>query len=241
MALPKWNEDREAKLVAFVGDETPVSQATVAEAADVLETTSRSISSKLRKMGYEVELAATSVKKAFTDEEESALREVVVGSPGQFTYAEIAEKFAGGKFSAKTIQGKILSMELHGNVKAAEKKEVVKKFTDAEEATFISMMKEGKYAEEIAEALGHDLPSIRGKGLSLLKSGAIDKVPTQRDKIQRVDPLDTLEDITEMTVEEIAAAIEKTARGVRTMLTRRGLNCKDHNGEERKAKAASND
>ena len=58
MALPKWTDERTAALTNFVGDESPVSQATVAEAADQLETSTRSISSKLRKMGYDVELAS---------------------------------------------------------------------------------------------------------------------------------------------------------------------------------------
>ena len=56
MALPKWTDERTEELVTFVGDESPISQGTVAEAADQLETSTRSISSKLRKMGFEVEL-----------------------------------------------------------------------------------------------------------------------------------------------------------------------------------------
>ena len=52
MAVPKWNDERTHALETFVGDETPVSQATVADAADNLETSTRSVSSKLRKMEY---------------------------------------------------------------------------------------------------------------------------------------------------------------------------------------------
>ena len=55
MALPKWTDERTDELVNFVGDESPISQATVAEAADQLETSTRSVSSKLHKMGYDVE------------------------------------------------------------------------------------------------------------------------------------------------------------------------------------------
>ena len=62
MALPKWTDERTAALTNFVGGESPVSQATVAEAADQLETSTRSISSKLRKMGFEVELASAGWK-----------------------------------------------------------------------------------------------------------------------------------------------------------------------------------
>ena len=66
MALPKWTDERTDALTNFVGDESPVSQATVAEAASELETSTRSISSKLRKMGHEVELASASATRAFS-------------------------------------------------------------------------------------------------------------------------------------------------------------------------------
>ena len=49
MALPKWTDERTQQLTDFVGSESPVSQATVANAADELETSVRSVSSKLRK------------------------------------------------------------------------------------------------------------------------------------------------------------------------------------------------
>ena len=48
MTTPKWTEERTAQLVDSVGDETPVSRATVAELADELQTSTRSISSKFR-------------------------------------------------------------------------------------------------------------------------------------------------------------------------------------------------
>ena len=60
MAVPKWTDERTQELTEFVGGESPVSQATVAEAADQLETSPRSVSSKLRKMGFEVENMALS-------------------------------------------------------------------------------------------------------------------------------------------------------------------------------------
>ena len=46
MALPKWTDERTSALESFVGDESPVSQATVASAAEELETSVRSVSSK---------------------------------------------------------------------------------------------------------------------------------------------------------------------------------------------------
>ena len=93
MAVPKWNDERTAALTTFVGDESPVSQATVAGAAENLETSARSVSSKLRKMGYEVELASTSSSKAFTAEQESTLATFVNDNSGNYTYAEIAQYF----------------------------------------------------------------------------------------------------------------------------------------------------
>ena len=41
-------------------------------------------------------------------------------------------------------------------------------------------------------------------------------------------------DITDMTVESIADEIGKTVRGVKTMLTRRGLQCANYNGAAKK-------
>ena len=46
-------------------------------------------------------------------------------------------------------------------------------------------------------------------------------------------------DIENMNVEDIADEIGKTVRGVKTMLTRRGLTCADYDGAARKEKASS--
>ena len=120
MSLPKWTEDRTAQLTAFVGDESPISQATVASAAETLETSTRSISSKLRKMGFEVDLASAGASRAFTDAQEDTLAAFVQDNSGEYTYAEIAGLFEDGSFSPKSIQGKILSMELTSHVKLQE-------------------------------------------------------------------------------------------------------------------------
>ena len=101
MALPKWTDERTQQLVDFIGDQSPVTQAVVAEAADELETSTRSVSSKLRKMGFDVELASASASKSFSDAQESTLANFVNDNSGSYTYAEIAENFEGGAFSAK--------------------------------------------------------------------------------------------------------------------------------------------
>ena len=67
MALPKWTDERTQQLTDFVGSESPISQSTVANAADELETSTRSVSSKLRKMGFDVELASASASKSFSE------------------------------------------------------------------------------------------------------------------------------------------------------------------------------
>ena len=240
MALPKWTEERTDQLVSFVGNESPVSQATVAEAAEQLETSTRSVSSKLRKMGHDVELASASASRAFSDAQESTLATFVQDNSGEYTYAQIAENFEGGAFSAKSIQGKILSMELTDHVKPAPKVETVRTYSEAEEETFVQMVNDGAYVEAIADALDRSVNSVRGKALSLLRSGDIDAIPRQEHtkSAAKEDPLQDLGDISGMTVEAIAEAIGKTARGVKTMLTRRGLSAADYDGAAKAAKAA---
>ncbi len=238
MAIPKWDDERVQALVAAVGNESPVTQDTVKRVAQELETSARSVSSKLRKMDFEVELASAAAKsKSFSDEQEASLQALVEANSGNLTYAELADAFEGD-FSAKQIQGKILSMELTDHVKATPKKESTKTYTDAEEATFSEMAGAGAFLEDIAEALGKPLASVRGKGLSLMRSGAIESIPKQQNVKgkETADPFADLGDLAEFTVATLAEKLEKTERGVKTMLTRRGLTVSDYDGAARKAK-----
>ena len=240
MSVPKWTEERTSKLLTFVGDIVPVTQAIVAEAAEALETSARSVSSKLRKMGLDVEAASTATTKAYTDEQEAILANFVESNSGQYTYAEIAEIFEDGAFSAKSIQGKVLSMQLTEHVKAAPPKESTRTYSDEEEATFVKMAKDGAYIEAIADALNRPVNSIRGKALSLLRSGVIDGIPSQAHSTatSTVHPLDELGDsVAQMTVAEIAEKIGKTPRGVKTMLTRKGVTASDYDGAAKRKKA----
>ena len=240
MALPKWTDERTASLVDFIGSESPISQATVASAADELETSTRSVSSKLRKMGYDVELASSVSHRTFSEDQEATLSTFVTDNSGQYTYADIAASFEDGHFSAKSIQGKILSMELTSHVKPAEKPQSVRTYSPEEEATFTTMVNDGAFVEEIAEALGKTVNSIRGKALSLLRSGDINAIPRQKETkgSSKADPLSEV-DVSNMSVADIADEIGKTVRGVKTMLTRRGLTCVDYDGAARKEKASS--
>jgi len=129
---------------------------------------------------------------------------------------------------------------LTGNVKPAEKVEAARTYTEQEEATFIKMAQAGKYIEEIAVALGKSIPSVRGKALSLTRKGQIDRIPAQKDSHAKnvIDPVQALgNDIVSMTVAEIAKAVDKTERGLKTLLTRRGISVKDYDGAAKKAKA----
>ena len=239
MAIPKWTDERTSALTNFVGSESPVTYATVVEAADQLETSPRSVASKLRKMGHEVESSASVTTRAFSDAQETTLSNFVTDNSGQYTYGQIAEAFEGGEFSSKQIQGKLLSMQLTEHVKPTPKVESVRTFSDAEEAEFVKHASNGAYLEDIAEALGRTVNQIRGKALSLLRQGSIAAIPAQKESkaAAKADPLEGV-DVASLSVEEIAEQIGKTARGVKTMLTRRGLTASNYDGAAKAAKAA---
>jgi transposase len=238
----KWSDAAVETLMQIVGTESPVSAASVERAAEALgeEFTVRSVASKLRQLDREVASMAKEKISAFTEDESETLAEFVEANAGNLTYKEIAEHFSEGKFSAKQIQGKLLAMELTGSVKPAEKVEVATKYTEAEEVQFIKMAGQGKFIEEIAQALDKTVPSVRGKALSLTRKGLITKIPAQRKSHAKdqVDPIVALGDsIVNMTVAEIATQVDKTERGLRTLLTRRGINVADYKGADKKAKA----
>lgn len=237
--LPKWTEDRTAELTAFADSQgDTISKTAVAEVAEKLETSARSVAAKLRKLGYKVETAAAA-PKAFTDDEAAELSSFVTNNSGVYTYAEVAENFAGGKFTAKAIQGKILSLELTAHVRATPKPEAVRTYTEAEEATVLSMIQADAFVEDIAAAVNKPVASVRGKALSLFKSGQITAVPKQREiKGTAPDAYAALGDgIANLTVAEIAEKLDKTERGVKTTLTRRGIKVADYDGAAKKKKA----
>lgn len=236
----KWTDEAVAQLLQIVGQESPVSVAKVEEAAASLDTSTRSISAKLRQLDREVASMAKEKVSAFSEQEGADLTAFVQANAGNLTYKEIAENFASGKFNPKQIQGKLLALELTGSVKPAEKVEVARTYSDAEEATFIKMAQSGAFIEDIAAALNKTPASVRGKALSLTRKELIAKIPAQRESHAKndVDPVTALGDaIATMTVAEIATAVNKTERGLRTLLTRRGINVADYKGAEKKAKA----
>lgn len=236
----KWSDEAVAKMLSVVGSESPVSAAKVEKAAEVLGFTVRSVASKLRQLDREVASMAQAKTSPFSESQTQALVEFVTRKAGSLTYKEIAEKFDNGNFTAKQIQGKLLSLEMTDKVKPAEKVEVARSYTPQEEAKFIDMVNQGKFIEDIAQALGKEIASVRGKALSLTRNGTISKIPAQREShaTQTVDPVVALGDrLGSMTVAQIAAAVDKTERGIKTLLTRRGITVADYDGQAKKAKA----
>lgn len=236
----KWSDEAVATLLQIVGSESPVSVASVEAASEALGVTTRSVAAKLRQLDREVTSMAKEKVSAFTDAESLELKAFVEANAGELTYKEIAENFLDGKFSAKQIQGKLLALELTGSVKPAPKIEVARTYTDAEEVTFVKMAESGSFIEDIAAKLNKTVASVRGKALSLTRKGQIAKIPAQRESYAKdqVDPVTALGDaIHGMTVAEIAVAVDKTERGLRTLLTRRGIDVADYKGQAKKAKA----
>jgi arsenate reductase-like glutaredoxin family protein len=239
-ATKNWSDEAVDQLMQIVGNESPVSVDSVERAAEQLGKTTRSIASKLRQLDREVASLAKEKTSAFTADEGADLADFVQANAGNLTYKEIAENFADSKFSAKQIQGKLLALELTGSVKPAEKVEVARTYTEAEEATFVRMADAGNFIEDIAAKLNKTVASVRGKALSLTRKGQISKIPAQRESHAKesVDPVVALgARIHTMTVAEIAQAVDKTERGLRTLLTRRGIKVADYDGAAKKAKA----
>lgn len=236
----KWSDEAVNKLMSIVGNESPVSVGTVEEAAQALEVSARSVASKLRQMDHEVSSMAKEKVSAFTQDQSEELADFVQSNAGKLTYKQIAEQFENGSFTAKQIQGKLLALELTGSVKPAEKVEVARTYSEKEEATFVKMVQNGKFIEDIATTLGKTIASVRGKALSLTRNGQIDKIPSQKESHAQatVDVVANLgEKITTMTVAEIAQIADKTERGIKTLLTRRGIKVADYDGQAKKAKA----
>lgn len=236
----KWSDEAIAKLLEVVGSESPVSPSTVEAAAQAIGVTTRSVAAKLRQLDHTVASMAKEKVSAFTEAEGAELAAFVQANAGNLTYKQIAENFAGGKFNAKQIQGKLLALELTASVKPADKVEVARTYTESEEATFVSMANSGAFIEDIAATLNKSTASVRGKALSLTRSGQITKIPSQRESHAKndVDPVTALGDsIHKMTVAEIASTVNKTERGLRTLLTRRGITVADYDGAAKKAKA----
>lgn len=182
----------------------------------------RSVTAKLRKLGYDVP-KKPGAAPVFTAEETNALAAYLESHSGTKTAEEIASDFADGAFTARQINGKALSLEMTQHIKPAEKKITPKTYTEAEEAKIASMVEKGAFLEDIADAVGKTPNSVRGK---LLSMGL--KAEQKNKKGAKADPYEGIEDMLDQSVEQIAENFGKTVRGVKTVLTRRGLSCSDY-------------
>lgn len=240
MSKINWNDENVATLTAAAGVAgSAVSLAQVNELAGQFggEDLAKSVASKLRHMKYDVEKKADAAP-AFSDAETSMLVDFLKANEGTYTADEVSAKFQSGKFSTAQIRGKVLSLELTKAIKPAPKKEAVRTYTDAEEDQVKALWVSGKYLEEIAEAIGKSVNSVRGKTLSMLKGmpeGTT--LPAQKNKVAaKADILEGI-DVANLTVEEIAEQVERTVTGVKATLTRRGISASNYDGAAKRAKA----
>jgi len=199
-----------------------VTEDVIESLCDEFEFPRRSVTAKLRKLGYDVP-KKPGAAPVFTADETDALAAYLEASSGSKTAEEIAADFMEGKFTARQINGKALSLEMTSHIKPAEKKVTPKTYSAEEEAKIAAMVEDGAFLEDIADAVGKTANSVRGK---LLSMGL--KAPQRDKKGAKADPYEGIEDMLDQTVEQIAENFDKTVRGVKTVLTRRGLSCADY-------------
>ena len=189
---------------------------------DEFEFPRRSVTAKLRKLGYDVP-KKPGAAPVFTADETDALAAYLEASSGSKTAEDIAADFMDGKFTARQINGKALSLEMTSHIKPAEKKVTPKTYSVEEEGKIAAMVEDGAFLEDIADAVGKTANSVRGK---LLSMGL--KAEQKEKKGAKADPYEGIEDMLDQTVEQIAENFDKTVRGVKTVLTRRGLSASDY-------------
>ena len=220
MSKFEYTEDMVTRMHDVAG--SGVTEEIIESLMDEFDFPRRSVTAKLRKLGYDVP-KKPGAAPVFSADETDELASFLESNSGNLTAEEISQQFAGGKFTARQINGKALSLEMTGHVKPAEKKVTPRTYSEEEESKISDMVEGGSYLEEIADAMGRSVNSIRGK---LLSMGL--KAPQRDKKDSKADPYAGIEDMLDQTVEEIAEAFDKTVRGVKTVLTRRGLACADY-------------
>jgi len=241
MAKFTWNEENVSVLTNTIGPvgREQVSQAELDSAAEALGTTKRSVGSKLRKMGYDVQKASeVVVPSVWTEELTASLVNVIESNPGVYTYGEVAAQLG---LEARQVQGKVLSLELTGKIRKTPVVEQARSYSEAEEAKIIEMVASKVSIEDLASAMSREESSVRGKCLSLFKEGKIAEIPLKSQATAKkvaADPFEGI-DVANSTVAELAAKIEKTERSIKTMLTRRSLTASDYDGAAKAEKNAA--
>ncbi len=228
MSNYKYTPEIEEKMRAVVA--SGVTLEAVDALAKELNFPTRSVSAKLRSMGFEVPSKQEAPK--FNAEETKAFGDFVTSHSGQLTADEISKQFAGGKFTSRQVMGKALALELTSHVKKTEKKEKPRTYTHAEEDQIRALHAKGAFLEDVAEALNKPLNSVRGKALSMDL-----KIPQKNKKAPTVGgSYPDLEKLAPtMTVDELVDHYTKanpdketTPRGVKTALSRRHVQAKDY-------------
>jgi len=216
-----YTDEMEARMHSVFAN--GIDEGKIQSLVDEFEFPRRSVTAKARKLGFTVPKKAGEPHK-FNEQETADLVELLDDNKGELTAEEIATQFADGKFTSRQITGKALSLEKTGHIKPAEKKVTPKTYTNEEEATIRKMVGDSAYLEEIADALGKAINSVRGKLLSMeLKAPQKNKKDTKKDAYDGIEAM-----AGEKTVAELAEHFGKTERGVKTVLARRRVKSKDY-------------
>lgn len=226
--MSNWNQETTQELSDMVTSDV-VSREQLIELSEHFDVSTRSIQSKLRYMGISVE-PKTAAKVEWTEDQVEELVTLLDEQPNTYTYKELAAQLDNG-FDARQVQGKVLSLKMYDAVKPTEKTAYQSDYTDEQTETLIQMASEGAFMESIAEAVGKPLNSVRGKALSLLRSGSIDSIPLQENTKPsngKVSILSGVVGIENKTVEQLAEELNKTPRGIKTSLAKQRLSCADY-------------
>jgi len=236
----KWSEERVSELVNKVDPQVQdgvVPYSVIASVATEMEVDPRGVGAKLRGMGYATQKKSDINTKSFSEEDKEEIVTFLEENPGQYTYAEIAAAVLGGEKTTSQIRGKILSLKMTDKVKPSDKKVYQSSFTDDQQEQLIDLVNQGLYIEEISEKLGLTQNQIRGKCLSLRNKEYISAIPPKRDKAAPTSKKGGMfagleEELSSLTLEELAERVGKVQQVVKSSLTRAGLSCADYPKEK---------
>ena len=137
MSKFEYTEDMVARMHDVAG--AGVTEESIEGLMEEFDFPRRSVTAKLRKLGYDVP-KKPGAAPVFSADETDALASFLESNSGNMTAEEIAADFMGGKFTARQINGKALSLEMTSHVKPAEKKITPRTYSDEEEAKITSMV-----------------------------------------------------------------------------------------------------
>ena len=109
MSKFEYTEDMVARMHDVAG--AGVTEESIEGLMEEFDFPRRSVTAKLRKLGYDVP-KKPGAAPVFSAEETDALASFLNDNSGNMTAEEIAAEFMGGKFTARQINGKALSLEM---------------------------------------------------------------------------------------------------------------------------------